>query len=173
MYNTKNNSTEPTIGWLYLWNIGHNRWAFGDDNQALLENDSHFLPMYAYPSCTETTDAEMGGDGTCDDDTCWGWGDNNVCNHAKGKGAAEALMADGYGEKYFAYFNEPYGSEQADVTPDGAIAKWTHFMELVDDYAAINNIPRQDIKIVGPSIAHKEGAMLWAEGQYDVIVYES
>ena len=23
--------------------------------------------MYAYPHCTEATDAEMGGDGTCDD----------------------------------------------------------------------------------------------------------
>ena len=31
-------------------------------------------------------------------------------------------MADGYGEKWFAYFNEPYGSDQADVR--------NHFSEI-------------------------------------------
>ena len=39
-------------------------------------------------------------------------------------------------------------------------------MELVDEYAELNNIPREKMKILGPSIGSKDGAMLWGEEFY-------
>ena len=130
---------DPTIGWFYNWDYGYFKWSWNNDLK--LNYDSYFLPMYAYPFCSEETDKIM-GDGTCDDATC----NENTCTHHKGNSKSETKMAEGFGEKYFAYFNEPYGEEQAGVTPEGARKKWDYFMAKVDEYAALNGYDRSEIK---------------------------
>ena len=159
-----NQNGDHTIGWMYTWDVGHNRWSFNDEFAGILGYDNHFLPMYAYPLCSEATDTAM-GDGSCDDTICTTNGDPQ-CTHEKGRTRQNTIQANGYGSKWFAYFNEPYGSDQADVTPAGAFLKWNDFMSKVDTYAADNNFARSEIKILGPSVGSKEAAMLWAEEWY-------
>ena len=119
--------------------------------------------MYAYPLCSEETDTAM-GDGSCDDTICQE-SEEPQCDHKIGQSRASTQLANGYGEKWFGYFNEPYFG-QADVSPAGAFLKWDDFMTKVDTYAINNGFEREEMKILGPSVGTVEDAMLWAEQFY-------
>lgn len=89
-----NQNGDHTIEWMYTWDVGHNRWSFNDEFAGILGYDNHFLPMYAYPLCSEATDIAM-GDGSCDDTICTSNGDPQ-CTHEKGRSRQNTIQANGY-----------------------------------------------------------------------------
>ena len=64
------------------------------------------------------------------------------------------------------YLNEPYGDNQANLTVPNARALWPSFWKRVEEHAGNHNVSTDEIKIVGPSIASKDGAMRWGEDFY-------
>ena len=159
VYNTIwNNATDPTIGWFYTWNTGPNEWAFKNDNAAYLVPESHYWPIYAYPPCSELTHPTT-GDGTCNPATC---NDDDTCT-----GNRYSYSPYGaYAEDYLGIFNEPYGSSQAHWSPNSTLAIWGEIELEIGKLATVKNKTSEEIKIVGPSIAHKESGMDWANTFY-------
>ena len=162
-YNTYNtvwhNETDYTIGWFYTWNTGPAQWAFRNEFAHLLDEKSHYWPIYAYPPCSEATHPTT-GDGSCDPATC---NDSDTCT---GNRYSYAPYGS-YAESYMGIFNEPYGSSQAHWSPTGTLSIWeTEIEGEIAKLAAAKDISADEIKIVGPSIAHKTTGMNWANTFY-------
>ena len=64
------------------------------------------------------------------------------------------------------YLNEPYGENQANLTVPNAFTLWPSFWDRVVEHADNHGVSTDEIKIVGPSIASKDGAMRWGEDFY-------
>ena len=100
------------------------------------------------------------GDGSCNPETCH---TDDTCTGNR------FTYADygSYAEEYLGIFNEPYGSSQANWSPQGTMQIWnSDIVPQINKLAGIKGMNPDDIKVIGPSIAHKTSGMNWANDFY-------